>query len=48
MLKMNEHWTVVGIESWGGVPCGGKDQAQMLTHVSSYSDWIWKTIKENN
>ena len=48
MLKMNGRWTVVGIDSFGKGPCGGKNENEVLTHVSSYSDWIWKTIKENN
>lgn len=44
MLKIKGQWTVIGITSFGD-GCGVKDGA--FTHLSLYTDWVWKTIKEN-
>ncbi|KAJ8668204.1 hypothetical protein QAD02_009867 [Eretmocerus hayati] len=38
---------VIGIVSWGIIPCGSLGAPSVYTGVSSYIDWIEKTISNN-
>ncbi|XP_066587682.1 transmembrane protease serine 9-like [Prorops nasuta] len=47
VIKSNGEVELVGIVSWGIEPCGTKGAPSIFTKVSSYIDWIQKTIADN-
>ncbi|XP_041473475.1 uncharacterized protein LOC121422473 [Lytechinus variegatus] len=45
--EKNGQWTIYGINSWGLRNCGSAYAPSGKTRVSSYIDFIYKTIREN-
>uniref|UniRef100_A0A336LL72 CSON013639 protein n=1 Tax=Culicoides sonorensis TaxID=179676 RepID=A0A336LL72_CULSO len=45
VLKEKNTFTLVGVVSWGRIPCGARDRPGVFTRVSSYIDWIQKNMK---
>ncbi|EFN75264.1 Trypsin-1 [Harpegnathos saltator] len=45
--KTQNDSTLIGIVSWGVMPCGSKGAPSVYTGVSKYNDWISKTISSN-
>lgn len=39
---------LVGVASWGVIPCGRKGAPSVFVKVSDFIDWINSTIAENS
>ncbi|XP_063977340.1 transmembrane protease serine 9-like [Diachasmimorpha longicaudata] len=42
------NWEVVGIVSWGVIPCGLRGAPSVFVRVSAFNDWIQSTIARNS